>query len=169
MPKFKEIKLTEWKENPFTLIGQDWMLITAEHENRLNTMTAGWGGLGVMWGQNVAFVVIRPTRYTREMVEGARGFSLTFFNPSFKERLSYLGSVSGRDENKIDKAGLTVIYDDGIPYFHEARLVFLCQKLYRQDYHPHGFLDSHIDEKWYPIKDYHTMYIAAIHKALIAE
>jgi flavin reductase (DIM6/NTAB) family NADH-FMN oxidoreductase RutF len=169
MPKFKEIELTDWKENPFTLIGQDWMLITAEHGGKLNTMTAAWGGLGVMWGKNVAFVVIRPTRYTWEFVEGAQGFSLTFFDHHYKEQLSYLGSVSGRKENKIANAGLTTIFDEGLPYFQETSLALFCRKLYRQDYHPHGFIDSHIDEKWYPEKDYHTMYIAEIYKALVSE
>lgn len=48
---FKEIKPEELKENPFTMIGKDWLLITAGTKEHCNTMTASWGGLGVMWGK----------------------------------------------------------------------------------------------------------------------
>lgn len=44
----KEIKIEDFKENPFTMIGKDWMLITAEKDGKANTMTASWGGLGVI-------------------------------------------------------------------------------------------------------------------------
>ena len=61
---FQEIKITELKENPFDLIGKQWLLVTAGKEDgSCNTMTASWGGLGVMWGKDVAFIVIRPQRY----------------------------------------------------------------------------------------------------------
>ena len=56
----KEIKPEELTKNPFHMIGKEWMLVTAEKDGKVNTMTASWGGLGVMWGKNVAFVFIRP-------------------------------------------------------------------------------------------------------------
>ena len=62
----KEIKAQELNENPFKLIGDDWMLITAEKDGKVNTMTASWGGLGVIWGRNAATVYIRLSRYTKE-------------------------------------------------------------------------------------------------------
>ena len=34
-------------------------------------MTASWGGLGVLWGKPVAFIFLRPTRYTKEFVDKA--------------------------------------------------------------------------------------------------
>ncbi|MES9144000.1 hypothetical protein ABEP44_12785, partial [Cutibacterium acnes] len=63
MKNFIEIKPEELNQSPFKLIGSDWTLITAEKEGKANTMTASWGGLGVMWGKNVAYIVIRPQRY----------------------------------------------------------------------------------------------------------
>ena len=36
-------------ENVFSLIGDRWMLITAGAPERCTTMTASWGGLGVLW------------------------------------------------------------------------------------------------------------------------
>lgn len=167
MSEFQEVQGELFTGNPFTLIGKNWMLITAEKENQVNTMTAAWGGLGVMWGKNVAFVVIRPQRYTREFVDSAAGFSLSFFNESFKPTLSYLGAKSGREEDKIQKAGLTVLHDSGIPYFAEAETALLCQKLYVQAYEADCFLAQDLNEKWYPGQDHHILYIAEILKILV--
>ena len=51
---FTEIKAEELKDNPFDLIGKQWMLITAGNEEKCNTMTASWGGVGIMWGKPTA-------------------------------------------------------------------------------------------------------------------
>ena len=49
---FKEVDIKSLNFNPFTKIGSEWMLITAGDESGCNTMTASWGGLGVLWGKN---------------------------------------------------------------------------------------------------------------------
>lgn len=75
---FTEIKTTELKENPFDLVGAQWLLVTAAKEDgSCNTMTASWGGLGVMWGKDVAFIVIRPQRYTKEFIDESDTLSLS--------------------------------------------------------------------------------------------
>ena len=56
---------------------------------------------------------------------------------------------------------------NGTPYFGEANTVFVCRKLYAQPYDPSCFIDKACDERWYPEKDYHTMYIAEIEKVLV--
>ena len=169
MSKFIEIKPEEFNVSPFQLIGKDYMLITAEKDGKINTMTAGWGGLGVMWHKNVAYVVIRPQRYTKEFVDGSNTFSLTFFNGNSKKMLGYLGTTSGRDEDKIKKSNLTIIYDNGIPYFKEAVRAIFCKKLFAQDYKPESFIEKRIIDDCYPISDFHTLYIAEITKILIKE
>ena len=119
MSDYKKITTEDLSLNPFKRIAKDWMLITAEKDGKANTMTAGWGGLGVMWGKDVAFIVIRESRFTKEFVDGSEYFSLTFFDEGYKKELGYLGSVSGRDEDKIAKSGLTLAPDDA-PYFKEG-------------------------------------------------
>ena len=47
---FREISVEQLKDNPFTLINKDWMLITAGDGEKHNTMTASWGGVGELWG-----------------------------------------------------------------------------------------------------------------------
>ena len=169
MSKFTEIKPEELNQNPFQLIGKDWMLITSEKDNKTNTMTASWGGFGVMWGKNVAYIVLRPQRYTKEFVDNTDSFSLTFFDEGFKKQLGYLGSVSGRDEDKISKCNLTIQHSSHTPYFEEGDLAVICKKLYAQDFKPECFIASELDNKWYPEKDYHTLYIAEVEKVLIKE
>lgn len=166
---FKEIKPEELDKSPFQLIGKDWMLITAEKDNKINTMTASWGGFGVLWGKNVAFIFIRPQRYTKEFVENSYTFSLTFFDKTFKKELGYLGRVSGKDEDKISKANLTIQHSDSTPYFDEANITIICKKLYAQDIKPECFISSELDILVYPEKDYHTIYIAEVEKVLVKE
>lgn len=169
MANFKEITTDQFQQSPFKLIGDDWMLVTAESQGKTNTMTASWGGLGVIWRKNAAFIFIRPQRYTKTFIDQSDEFSLTFFDKSFKKTLSYLGSTSGRDEDKIAKSNLTLIHTDNTPYFEEAKIAILCKKLYTQEFQPECILDSQVDEECYPEKDYHTMYIAEIKKILIKE
>lgn len=165
---FQEIKTTELNANPFQMIGKDWLLITAQKDGKCNTMTASWGGLGVMWGKDVAFIVLRPQRYTKEFVDASPSLSICVLPERFRKEYSYLGSVSGRDEDKIAKAGLTVVHDGDVPYFEEAHTALICRKLYAQPYRPECFIVDGIDQKWYE-NDYHTMYICEIEKVLVKE
>lgn len=75
---FKTISPDEIRDNPFTLIGKDWMLITAGAEDGFNTMTGAWGGLGILWQKQVCFCVIRPTRHTYDFMEKSDLFTLSF-------------------------------------------------------------------------------------------
>ena len=165
----KKILPENINRDPFTLIGKDWLLITAEKEGKVNTMTASWGGVGVLWGKQVAYIFIRPQRYTKEFVDAAERFSLSVLPEEYRKELGYLGTVSGRDENKIEKAKLTVAHEGGVPYFAESKLSLVCRKLYAQELKPECFIDSSLDEKWYELKDYHTMYVAEIETVLEKE
>lgn len=164
MDNFIEQNIKDFICNPFTKIGNEWMLITAGNKQNFNTMTASWGTLGIMWGKNVAISFIRPQRYTKEFVDSNDTYSLCFFPEEYKKDLSYLGTVSGRNENKIEKCNLTPIFLDNTPCFEESNLVFICKKLYHQDIKPECFIDNSLDQKWYESKDYHTMYFSEILK-----
>ena len=165
----KKINIAEKSLNPFDLIGQKWMLISAGTEDKWNTMTASWGGLGVLWGKNVATCYIRPQRYTKKFVDANDTFTLSFYGPEHKQALSICGSKSGRDCDKVKEAGLTPYFVDGTAAFEEADMVFVCKKLYEDEIRPENFIAKENDEKWYPEKDYHTVYIAEITKVLVRE
>lgn len=153
-------------KNVFSMIGNQWMLITAGTAARCNTMTASWGGLGVLWNKNVAMTFIRPQRYTFEFVEKNDWFTLSFLEERYRKQLSLCGSKSGRDTDKVKECGFAVkTGEGGAPYFDEAELVLVCRKLYWQDMDPAHFLDLSIDKN-YLNHDYHRMYVGEIVEAL---
>lgn len=163
MSEFKPIDIKDFNHNPFEMISNEWMLITAEKDGKVNTMTASWGGLGVIWHHNVAYIFVRQSRFTKEFIDASDSFSLSFFNTEkYRKAMAYIGSVSGRDEDKIEKVGFTVEHESGIPYFKEAETVILCKKLSKHFLSPEGFIDEKIDTQWYADKDYHDMYIGEI-------
>lgn len=165
----KPIDIKELNFNPFTLIGKDWMLITAGDETSYNTMTASWGGLGVIWEKNVSTIVLRPSRHTLGFVEREEYYTLSFFDKSHKKALAYCGAYSGRDVDKAKATGLTPVFDAEAPYFAEANLVLVCKKLYKQPIDPKGFLDPDIDAECYPKHDYHEAFVGEVVRVLKAE
>ena len=163
---FHAIDPKDLKENVFSLIGEQWMLITAGTAERCNTMTASWGGLGVIWGAPAATCYIRPQRYTKEFIDREECFTLSFFDKEYRPALSLCGAKSGRDIDKVKECGFTVrTAACGAPYFEEARLVLVCRKRFAQEMHA-SCIDPEIQEKHYPKRDYHTMYIGEIVEVL---
>ncbi|MHB1000660.1 MAG: flavin reductase family protein [Armatimonadota bacterium] len=160
---FKKIDPSEIKDNTFKLVGSDWMLITAGPKDAYNTMTASWGGFGVLWSKNICWCVIRPQRYTYEFMEKADSFTLSFFTEEYRDALMVCGSKSGRDIDKAAETGLTPASGsiEGTTAFKEACMVIECKKSYYQDLQPQNFLDPDIDKN-YPQKDYHRMYFGEV-------
>lgn len=166
---FKEVKAEELSFNPFTKIGKEWLLITAGNEDKCNTMTASWGAMGVMWGKNALTVYIRPQRYTKEFLDREDLFTVSVLGEDYRKALSYCGKVSGKGMDKIKEAGLTPYYTDGTAGIEEADMIMVCRKMYHDDIKPECFDEPSNETKWYPEKDYHTMYIAEIVKVLVKE
>ncbi len=163
---FQSVDPKSLDQNVFSLIGDQWMLITAGTGEACNTMTASWGGLGVIWGAPAATCYIRPQRYTKEFVDREEYFTLTFFPEEYRKALSLCGSKSGREIDKVKECGFTVkTASCGAPYFEEAELVLVCRKRFAQAMDPNN-IPQEIKEKWYPQKDYHTMYIGEIVEVL---
>ena len=162
----KQIEINEFSENPFKLIGSDWMLITAKKGDKTNMMTASWGGVGILWNKPVATIYVRPQRYTKEFIDNEEYFSLCVLPEEYRQILNYCGTKSGRDEDKIAETKLTIDESEKAPIFKEARLVLICKKLYAQDLTEQSFIDKSLVEKNYKAKDFHIMYIAEIEKIL---
>lgn len=162
----KQIEINEFSENPFKLIGSDWMLITAKKGDKTNMMTASWGGVGILWNKPVATIYVRPQRYTKEFIDNEEYFSLCVLPEEYRQILNYCGTKSGRDEDKIAETKLTIDESEKAPIFKEARLVLICKKMYAQDLTEQSFIDKSLVEKNYKAKDFHTMYIAEIEKIL---
>ena len=169
MEKFIFMDAEKIQENVFKLIGKDWMLVTAGDKGSFNTMTASWGGMGILWNKQVSFCFVRLSRYTYTFMENTDYYTLSFFEEKYRDVLNICGSKSGRDIDKVVETGLTPVEDDtGAVYFNEAKLVLVCKKLYFQDIEPLNFLEPGINMN-YPTKDYHRMYIGEITKCYIRQ
>ena len=167
---FREIDIKSVNLNPFEKIGREWMLITAGSEEKFNTMTASWGGLGVLWNKNVAFTFIRPSLYTFEFTEREDFFSLCFFPAGYKKELTYCGRNSGRDVDKVKETGLTPMFMEGVPYFEEASMVLICKKLYSQPMGKEYVCDNEaVFPNYGENEPYHTLYVGEIVKAFVRE
>ena len=134
----KKINIAEKSFNPFDLIGQKWMLISAGTEDKWNTMTASWGAVGA-----------------------GEYFTLTVLKDGNRQALNTLGSKSGRDMDKMHESGLTPVFVEGQPTFEEAELVLICRKRGVTDIAPDDMAQE-VQDKWYGDHDYHTMYIGEI-------
>jgi flavin reductase (DIM6/NTAB) family NADH-FMN oxidoreductase RutF len=161
----EEIPIEQWRVRPIHLLDQQWLLLTAGdfQQGRFNTMTVSWGSIGVMWNRPFVQVVVRPTRYTYEFMEGYSTFTLCALPESRRSALDLLGSRSGRDGDKIRASGLTPVASTRVaaPGFAEAELVVECRKIYSDDFDPARFLDPKIEGN-YPRKDYHRIYFGEI-------
>ena len=165
---FKKMTIQELMMNPFTKIGKEWMLITAGNEiTGINTMTASWGGVGVLWSKNVVTAYIRPQRYTKKFVDENDYFTLSFYDQKDQKALAYLGRVSGKDEDKVAHVGFHPIIEKNYGYFEEATMVLVCKKLYHAPILESGFVDKELIEKNYLNKDYHEMYVGEIVEVLV--
>ncbi len=163
MENYQAIDFRVMQENAAKLIGSDWMLITAGNSRSFNTMTASWGGLGHLWNKDVAFIFVRPQRYTLQFIECEEIFTLSFFDRMFRPALQTCGSQSGRDGDKVAQAGLTPIETTGGSVsFAEARMFLECRKLYGEYLKPEAFTDRSILASVYPQSDFHKLYIGEV-------
>lgn len=160
---FREIKAEALNNCVFTDIGKKWMLISAQkNDGSINTMTASWGALGVLWNKNVFFCFVRPQRYTHEFTEESDKISISFFGEEYRDALTVCGRKSGRDCEKISLAGLTPFSQNGNVGFEEAERIIYGKKIYAGKLDPKAFISEDIEKHYNG--DYHTVYICEIEK-----
>lgn len=161
----KIINATQLDKNIVDMIANEWMLITAGDENGYNMMTASWGGMGEMWGKDVAVCVVRPQRHTLKFLDSADRFTLSFYGDN-KEIHKVCGKMSGKDCDKTKLTGLIPSYIDGTVTFEQANTTIVCRKLYRGQIDPNCFVDKSLLSN-YTNEDYHYVFVGEIEKVII--
>lgn len=165
MELFERISPAAW-DPVFDRIGKEWMLITAaDGEGKANTMTASWGGVGILWNLPVATCFIRPQRYTCPLAEQNDRLTLAFLGEEHRAALTYCGRHSGREGDKFSASGLHCAWEDDVPYPAEAHTVLICRKLYVGDLEKQGFVDTSLLAH-YPTHDFHRVFICEIQEVL---
>ncbi len=151
----------ELKTDIFSLFNNEWALVTAGSKENFNTMTVSWGGAGTLWGKPVVTVYVKPVRYTHGFLEENGFFTVSFYPESCRKALLLLGSESGRDGDKVAKAGLTPRFLENAVTFREAHTTLLCKKLYRQDLDT-ASMPEKVVSAFYKTESPHTMYIGEV-------
>jgi len=159
----KEINPKDLAMQPVNLWKNQWLLLTAGTMENCNMMTVAWGSIGCMWNRPFVQIVVRPQRYTLEFLEKSQCFTLCAFPEKYRKDLQLLGSVSGRDRDKLSETGLTLKPSESVlsPGYNEADLILECRKIYRQPMDPEGFVTD-AGAKAYPEKDYHIIFFGEI-------
>ena len=142
---------------------QKGAFLTTQSQGKVNTMTIGWGSLGVIWGKPVFSVLVRPSRYTYGLLEASGEFTVSVPLADMAKALGVCGSKSGRDLDKFAAAGLQKL--PGIklatPVIGGAGLHYECKVVFKQPMNP-ALLDAGINAASYPSGDHHTIYYGLI-------
>ena len=166
--ELREVELSTLSCEVFEVFSKATPLLTAGNQEKLNTMTIGWGGLGTLWGKPVCTVYVRPERYTYEFMESHEYFTVSVFGDEYKKAMAVCGTKSGRDLDKVKECALTPAYAAfDAPYFEEAELVFVCKKLYAQDMAEEHVVDGKPVLHYYGANgNWHRMYIGEVIQVL---
>lgn len=160
----QDIPFNELVVQPFGMWDLKWALLASGDfsARNFNCMTVSWGSLGIMWNKPFAMVVVRPQRYTRQFIDANDSFTVSVLPERYHHILETLGTMSGREMDKISGSGLTPIASARVssPSFDEAQLIFECRKMYFDDYEPKHFLADFIGELY--DGDYHRMYFGQV-------
>lgn len=137
--------------------------MTTAHNGKINTMTIGWGSIGIMWGKPVFTAMVRQSRYTKELVDQSGEFTITLPYDDTKEALALCGSKSGRDLDKIAAANLSLKTGQVVatPVIAARALQLECKVVFKQTMEQQN-LDSANQSKWYANGDYHTLYFGEV-------
>jgi flavin reductase (DIM6/NTAB) family NADH-FMN oxidoreductase RutF len=138
-------------------------LTVKDDKNRINTMTIGWGNIGYEWGRPVFIVLVRESRYTHELLENAKDFTISIpLDDKMNEALGFCGGKSGRDCDKFKECDLDIINSKSVESPAIAnQMIYECKIVYK---HPMDLntLDLAIKDEWYNKGDRHTMYYGEI-------
>lgn len=157
----KEIKTEEIIDyiNPL-LFEENPAIAVASDGKETNGLTIGWAGFGILWQKQTATVYVHKNRYSKHIFDNAQYFSICFMKDENKGQLKYFGTVSGRDENKMLKCGMTVNTKNKAPFFEESSLVIICKMMGKCD-----FISEYVDDgvkDWYSKTGVHTQYFGQI-------
>ena len=152
------------------------VLLTTKSAEQVNTMTIGWGILGIQWGKPIFVALVRESRHTKKMLDENPEFTVNVpLGQIDKNILALCGTKSGRDMDKIAQLGLTL--EEGktvsVPAIKELPLTLECKVIYKQDQDP-AAINEENDTKYYAKGtknegDYHTAYYGQITAAYIVE
>jgi len=151
--KLSERILAQLKEGAF---------LTVQAEESLNTMTIGWGLIGFLWQRPVFMVPVRDSRHTFTLLEKARDFTVSVPSGDKQDALTFCGTRSGRDLDKLEACRLAVrpAQHTASPILDIPGLHLECRLVYGTPL-DRARLDTTL-LPLYPQSDFHTLYFGEI-------
>ncbi|MGN0998271.1 MAG: flavin reductase family protein [Faecousia sp.] len=157
------------------------ILMTTKSDQQVNTMTIGWGTIGIEWGKPIFIVYVRESRYTKQILDQTGEFTVNVpMGQIDPQILGFCGTKSGRDVDKILELGLTLEQPEAIsvPGIRELPLTLECKVIYKQKQDLNA-IRTDLVEKYYPQdvsdpsggrnRDIHTAYYGEIVNAYLIE
>jgi flavin reductase (DIM6/NTAB) family NADH-FMN oxidoreductase RutF len=138
------------------------LLVVPDTRRPANVMTIGWALFGRIWEQPMCLVMVRPSRYTHDLIDASGVFTVNRMPEGFDEAVLRCGSVSGRDVDKIAEQGWTLQSGETqpAPYLAEALLHLECRTAYTAKVT--DSLSGRFISEFYAEGDYHTIYFGLV-------
>jgi flavin reductase (DIM6/NTAB) family NADH-FMN oxidoreductase RutF len=130
-----------------------------------NLMTIGWGSVGVIWGKPIFLVMVRPSRYSFGLIEELGEFTVNVPGEEHEERVADCGLSSGREQNKADQYGFTLVKseDVSVPYVRDCFLHYECRVIHKNDVAGTDIpMEATIAARTYVDGDYHRVFYGEI-------
>src|SRR5574344_51342 len=158
----KEITPEEITSNPIELAKESPILVVKDKNGKTNAMTIGWLSLGILWSRKTIEVYVKNIRFTHSLLDSATSFSVCWLDKGkYVKEISYLGTHSGRNEDKIATLGLHYVGE--VPYLQEAKMVIVATILDTRDFVSSDIQDKDIYNRFYKEdQGYHTIVVGEI-------
>jgi len=165
---FDSVSVKGIPEDVFKLISEDFAVLTAGTLSHYNSMVAGWGGWGVIFGKPSTFLMLRSNRYTLELMRKEQRYTMAFFDEEYKGDVMEFGKQSGRDSDaKMKNTNLTAVQTPaGNMTFKEAKLIIECNLVQVTSVSPDDFYTEEskkfITDAYAEVKGYHKVVFGEI-------
>ncbi len=163
MPK-QEIAYDDYFQQVNKILGSTGLLLAAGSPDKpTNAMAIGWGSLGVTWGKPTWTVLVRPSRFTYQLIEEAGDFTVNVPSPDLTDAVTYCGTHSGRDQDKLAKLSLAVDSARKVAsgVIQACPINYECKVLGSSDILPQMLSDT-VKSECYPQGDYHRVYFGQV-------
>ncbi|SHH54091.1 NADH-FMN oxidoreductase RutF, flavin reductase (DIM6/NTAB) family [Clostridium collagenovorans DSM 3089] len=138
--------------------------LTVKSGDIVNTMTISWGQIGYQWNRPTFTVMVRKSRYTFDLIEKAKDFTVSIpVESDMKTSLGFCGTKSGRDIDKFKECNLSLKASNKVdtPIIDAKGVHYECKIVYKQEMSSE-FLNEEIKESKYSDNDYHVLYFGEI-------
>ena len=124
---FKSIDVKDIPGEPFTLVSENYGILTVGNPDKFNSMVTSWGGWGIQFGKPAVFHMLRSNRYTLELIREQDKYTVSFFDEKYKQDVMPFGTKSGRNSNKMAETQLTPVQTpNGRMAYKEASIILEC-------------------------------------------